>query len=732
MATVPASTRSTAFTTVSTTAGPFNIGFRLFDTDSLDVYLNGVRTTAFTISATFLDGFTDSATLTLNTAVVSGTRVIIDGALTPRREADYLPGDAGLTAKLNIELPRLWSALAEVKRDSERAVRGLVPIEASEEITVGLTVSAVTSAAQAASSAAQAALFEGPWLDNVAALLANTSLGYAAAGGNLVTAGEYVRTRAEGFAYLVAASGASDHHLTTAGGVKLYVQPGERGINVKAFGAKGDGVTDDAAAVQLAFDKFPNGTIFFPRSTGAYILGSTITLTNASGRNFQGKIVGDRAQITFTNNGLATDTDINMQRGFASYPVLNGAGGDITGMRHVPISGLEITGPLHGSSIHLANCQNVTLVDVTTINNRYGVVEECCIGTGHYNCIFNSSANAGVGLLYLGDTARVWYGPAGPAGVGSRWNDSPIFDKCSFLSNALNQTLAHILDHGSLSESVRSIGGCLFYSNLSGTSLIGTQYGILSRGGQWHSYGSNWMENVPNCIRILEAASLEGTGNVSGVAGAEPGGAYSLTRIPDGFSYEGTFTDWWFARSFITLDVTGVRGVARTGGNINQLLANGGTHIKSASTVATQKILDTGDTILTPAGTYAYQGVTAGTYINVAAQWVTWAATVGATSGAISTVTINAARFLQRGKEVQVRLDVTITNNGTGSGAVTIALPVTGLTNGGVLAGREMALTGKSLAGVVLGSVVQISAADNAYPGGTNARLVLSGVYEAS
>ena len=284
MATVPASTRSTAFTTVSTTAGPFNIGFRLFDTDSLDVYLNGVRTTAFTISATFLDGFTDSATLTLITAVASGTRVVIDGALTPRREADYLAGDAGLTDKLNIELPRLWSALAEVKRDTERSVRGLTPIEASEEITVGLTVSAVTSAAAAAASAAQAALYEGPWLDSAAAVLANTSLGYAASGANLVAAGDYIQCRSDGVVYLVAATGATDHHAVTAGGVKLYVMPLNGELNVKAFGAKGDGTTDDTAALLKAYEAacLIKGTVVLP--PGTYI-SSGINLGGASHRN---------------------------------------------------------------------------------------------------------------------------------------------------------------------------------------------------------------------------------------------------------------------------------------------------------------------------------------------------------------------------------------------------------------------------------------------------------------
>ena len=99
-------------------------------------------------------------------------------------------------------------------------------------------------------STSTTSLFRGPInLDDVADLVADTTLSYAVN----VTAGDIVRTSAEGFAYTVAASGASDQHITTAGGVKLYASPIAEGVwNIQSFGAAGDGSTDDTTAIEIA------------------------------------------------------------------------------------------------------------------------------------------------------------------------------------------------------------------------------------------------------------------------------------------------------------------------------------------------------------------------------------------------------------------------------------------------------------------------------------------------
>lgn len=62
--------------------------------------------------------------------------------------------------------------------------------------------------------------------------------------------------------------------------VKLGVNAYPNAINVKAFGAVGDGVTDDAMSIQAAFDNAFGKPVYFPK--GHYITSKELVVKNSS------------------------------------------------------------------------------------------------------------------------------------------------------------------------------------------------------------------------------------------------------------------------------------------------------------------------------------------------------------------------------------------------------------------------------------------------------------------
>lgn len=161
---------------------------------------------------------------------------------------------------------------------------------------------------------------------DVAALLADTVLGYTGST-QIVTAGDVIETRTEGFAYTVAASGATDEHVTTAGGVKLFVQSNADGHkNVKAFGVKGDSDgasgngTDDTAALQLAADS--NSHIVMP--SGIYRVTGSIVFPGDMRIDFEdgAKIYADSG--TYSQNYVLVASGSIVQIGDLGSPAVKG------------------------------------------------------------------------------------------------------------------------------------------------------------------------------------------------------------------------------------------------------------------------------------------------------------------------------------------------------------------------------------------------------------------------
>ena len=145
---------------------------------------------------------------------------------------------------------------------------------------------------------------------SVAALLSDTTMTYAT-----VVAGQIIE--AGGFRYQVAASNATDHHLTPAGGVKLYILPVDGVIAFEATGALSGGVNHNvqwAAAVAAAVSggageiRFPAGT-FRISYTGATIvthLPANTRIRGAQGKTILKPVVGTDRAIFGVNSGSAS------------------------------------------------------------------------------------------------------------------------------------------------------------------------------------------------------------------------------------------------------------------------------------------------------------------------------------------------------------------------------------------------------------------------------------------
>lgn len=183
------------------------------------------------------------------------------------------------------------------------------------------SAAAVAAAASASASAASAALYDGPWRDTVALLIADTSLTYTPALPGTVVAGDYVRTRKEGFAYQVAASGAAfgptGYQVITAGGVKLIVLQSAGGpFDRLAFGPL------DSASSAAAFAKRAASTHVLQLPIGTYPTSAQASLSgyfNISGYGDESLVTVPAATIglAYTSQvGVFDDHPHNMTRDF--------------------------------------------------------------------------------------------------------------------------------------------------------------------------------------------------------------------------------------------------------------------------------------------------------------------------------------------------------------------------------------------------------------------------------
>ena len=114
MATVAATPRFTKITLASPSAGPFEVGFRIFSGVDLRLFVDDVLSTDFTVDALFNNGYSDGATFSLLAPADAGTVLRIESVLPAARSDDYLPSDPGLYGRMRgSELLDHFAALSQ-------------------------------------------------------------------------------------------------------------------------------------------------------------------------------------------------------------------------------------------------------------------------------------------------------------------------------------------------------------------------------------------------------------------------------------------------------------------------------------------------------------------------------------------------------------------------------------------------------------------------------------------
>lgn len=94
----------------------------MFNTADVDVFVDGVQTEAYSITATFTNGRSEDAVVILTTAV-TGVDVELYGARDPRRENEYSGNSPDLARNLQRDLDALTATQQEQKREADRAIR---------------------------------------------------------------------------------------------------------------------------------------------------------------------------------------------------------------------------------------------------------------------------------------------------------------------------------------------------------------------------------------------------------------------------------------------------------------------------------------------------------------------------------------------------------------------------------------------------------------------------------
>ncbi len=293
----------------------FAYTFEIVDKDDIVVLKNGTTLSEGTNYTVSNVGNDSGGNVTLTAGATAGDILTLYRDMPYARTQNYTNSGDFLASEVNSDFDNLWLAGEQTNRSFSQSIRkpitdsdsismelpeaanrtnsfltfdstGAVSVESlsgantptsisRQQFTGNGSTTVFTLAADPGSPAAVVIYIDGVYQEGDTYSISGTSLTF--------TEAPPINASIEAVLYRVTDIGATDANSVTylpagTGAVQTTVQTKLReSVSVKDFGAVGDGVTDDTAAIQAAVIANPGKTIFFPQ--GNYLVSSTIDLT---------------------------------------------------------------------------------------------------------------------------------------------------------------------------------------------------------------------------------------------------------------------------------------------------------------------------------------------------------------------------------------------------------------------------------------------------------------------
>lgn len=255
-------------------------------------------------------------------------------------------------------------------------------------------------------------------------------------------------------------------------------------INVKSYGAKGDGTTDDTTAIQnaitAAYNQTNGGAVYLP--TGTYVVSSQLTVTKNTSKNTI--IFGDGMYASVIKFTASTAGEAF----YVGSSTVTGGGVNVT-FRDFGIVGTNTT---NQKGVYLENANLMKFVRVAFTSLQIGVELKSSYAVHVNECIFTSDSTYDIVCDTAAHGLRVFqtgfYSSGGTTGqcirfTGSSASNNITIDQCDFETyNTLLQADAGLTSLTFTNNYCEYGNNALFYSGA-------TSNGVIIE-GNWIAYGS--------------------------------------------------------------------------------------------------------------------------------------------------------------------------------------------------------------------------------------------------